>query len=107
MKELYICEMTMAACGIKAGPFAHRRAWIYLEVMLFWMNLLAMIVMLITKMRILGGGIELFSWIMRIVAHCKGDGKKEEEEENENLVELAELQNTGIQNEEEKEGGEL
>lgn len=74
----------MAACGVKAGPFAHRRAWIYLEVMLFWMNILAMIIMLIGKMRILGGGIELFSWIMIIVSHCKDDGKKKDDKENEN-----------------------
>lgn len=73
MKELFISQMIMSACGVDPENFAHRRAWIYIEVMLFWVNIGIICLILFGKMRILGGGVELFSWVLRIAARCKGN----------------------------------
>ena len=54
--------MIMVACvGLDKTiiDFAHRRAWIMIEIFAFWMNLLAMLILLTLKSRIFGGGVEI------------------------------------------------
>jgi hypothetical protein len=59
MKQLFISEMIMNACDVSPLGFAHRRAWLLIEVLAFWVNILGLVVILCFKIRLCGGGLEL------------------------------------------------
>lgn len=48
----------MVDCGVSPVLFAHRRAWLMIEMSCFWMCIGVYIFMLILKSRIIGGGLE-------------------------------------------------
>jgi hypothetical protein len=55
----------MVDCGVSPVKFAHRRAWLNIEILCFWVCIGVYVFMLVLKSRIIGGGLECGTIINR------------------------------------------
>ena len=59
-------EIIITDCGVDPVLFAHRRAWLMIEMSCFWTCIFVYIFMLFLKSRIIGGGLEFGTIMSRI-----------------------------------------
>lgn len=82
MKEYHVSDMLMVACGVDPQTFAHRRAWLMLEMQCFWTCIGVLMVLLAFKARLCGGGEEIGTKILDGLNCCTKGVKVEDGEAN-------------------------
>lgn len=64
MNQLFFCEKIISSCQIPVVYFNHKRAWLWIECFLYWINVMSLMAMLLsrTTQRVCGGGkaLDLF-----------------------------------------------